>query len=81
MKSVEDVNEKEIVSASSDGTAIIWSLVEDNYKSVIVKGHEDGVNIIDAIYISADKSALLVVTASIDSTVRIWLRKEYGGTY
>lgn len=71
--------ETELLSASSDGTAIVWSSKGDAYQKYILKGHEDGVNIVEGIYQGENKDNLLVVTASIDSTVRFWKRHKFGG--
>lgn len=73
--------ETELVSGSSDGTAIVWTYSEDKkqYLPNFLKGHNLNVNIVDGIYKNKDTKSVIVVTASVDSTVRIWCRLNKTG--
>ncbi|XP_037295627.1 probable elongator complex protein 2 [Manduca sexta] len=65
----------ELVSCSADKTAAIWTL-DDGWKvTSTLTGHGDGVTCVHGIF---DGEDLIVFTASIDSSVRVWERK--GGT-
>ncbi|KAF9822433.1 hypothetical protein SFRURICE_017708 [Spodoptera frugiperda] len=64
----------ELISGSADKTAAIWSLVDGVWKVTnSLAGHTDGVTCIHGIY---NGDELLVYTGSIDSTVRVWERKD-----
>ncbi|XP_034242074.1 probable elongator complex protein 2 [Thrips palmi] len=74
----KDLSRIEIVSASSDKSGVVWSKDDTGnfMPSALLIGHSDVVTQIDSIYLD-DKincPALLVVTASADSTVKLWLR-------
>nr|CAD7202569.1 unnamed protein product [Timema douglasi] len=73
--------ETELVSASSDGTAVVWSKddVGGYSPSAVLQGHESTVTLADGRYVNSGRGPLIVVTASVDSTVRIWRRTEQGG--
>nr|CAD7425463.1 unnamed protein product [Timema monikensis] len=73
--------ETELVSASSDGTAVVWSKddVGGYLPSTVLQGHESAVTLADGRYVNDGQGPLIVVTASVDSTVRIWRRTEQGG--
>lgn len=73
--------DNEIISASKDCTAIVWTLEKDSYKATVLKGHTDGVNQADSVYIDREKGSLLIVTGSIDSTLKVWLRTTREGTF
>ncbi|XP_049859581.1 elongator complex protein 2 isoform X1 [Schistocerca gregaria] len=75
--------ETEFVSASSDGTAVLWSADDMGgfYVSSVLEGHNSAVTFADGIYLSNTdhqicKQPLLVVTASADSSLKIWRRKK-----
>ncbi|KAJ9593552.1 hypothetical protein L9F63_014892, partial [Diploptera punctata] len=77
------ISETELVSASTDCTAIIWTKTNEGSfsPSSVLKGHQSAVTIADGIYISGTKSDscklhLIVATASVDSTVKIWRRSQ-----
>ncbi|XP_047021000.1 elongator complex protein 2 [Helicoverpa zea] len=64
----------ELISGSADKTAAIWSLVDGMWKVTnSLSGHTDGVTCIHGVY---NEDTLLVYTGSIDSTVRVWERKD-----
>lgn len=75
---------KYAVTASSDGTARIWKLIDGNAKEVAVLKHSPrGVQTEGAVYV---KSAVFspvndqcVLTANWDGTVRLWLWNENTG--
>ncbi|KAF2896230.1 hypothetical protein ILUMI_09946 [Ignelater luminosus] len=71
---IGDYEETELVSGSSDGTAIVWSYKEGNYVPFILKGHEDTVNRVDGFYKLGYLKYTVIVTASLDCTVKIWTR-------
>ncbi|XP_069675648.1 elongator complex protein 2 [Periplaneta americana] len=75
--------ETELVSVSSDCTAVVWTRTEScNFLATsILKGHKNIVTVADGIYlprghVGSGKQAVLVATASVDSTVKIWIRRE-----
>ncbi|RZB40823.1 elongator complex protein 2 [Asbolus verrucosus] len=64
--------ETELVSGSTDHTAIVWSWKDGKYIPFVLKGHESNVNIVDGLYKS---NTTVVVTVGMDSTLKIWCRK------
>lgn len=65
----------ELVSCSADKTAAIWTLVDNVWKvTSTLSGHTDGVTCVHGLY--TEKNDLLVFTGSIDSTIRVWERKN-----
>lgn len=75
----ENKFETEILSSSVDGTAIVWSLKDNIYHPVVLTGHESNVNVIDGLYRKKNNDEAVVVTASMDSTIKLWRREKYGG--
>lgn len=69
--------EVEIVSGSTDSLAIVWNL--ENGTSFSLKGHDLNVNIVDGLYKGNNYENTVVVTASMDCTVKIWQRKQING--
>lgn len=67
-------NETELVSGSSDGTAILWSSKNGKYLSYVLRGHTGNVNIVDGLYKSLDKLQVIILTASDDRSIKIWSR-------
>ncbi|XP_035827698.1 elongator complex protein 2 [Aplysia californica] len=80
-------DETELVSGSADGSAIVWCFTnteerQGQYKPVCtLKGHQGSVTCVTALYLphqatqaAAAEKETLIVTASIDSTVRVWSR-------
>lgn len=66
------------MSGSSDGDAIVWNL-RDGVEPVVLKGHSGNVNIVDGVYASDNQHDTFVVTASLDSTIKIWYRHQQEG--
>lgn len=67
--------ETELISASSDGTAIIWSKVESYYIATSIININDPLSVCCAIYTSENlKSNLLICTGSINGDFRLWKR-------
>ncbi|CAL1525971.1 unnamed protein product [Lymnaea stagnalis] len=75
--------ESELVSGSTDSTINIWSYDSEaklNQPVCTLKGHEGSVTCVSALYIPQDggpsstAGETLIVSASTDSTVRIWSR-------
>lgn len=65
------LTETQFVSGSNDCTAIIWTNNLGTYElSHVLKGHECSVTVTDGIYLS--EKHLVVATASVDSTIRVW---------
>ncbi|XP_045491637.1 probable elongator complex protein 2 isoform X1 [Colias croceus] len=65
----------EMISASADKTAAIWTLVKGDWKvTSVLAGHEDGVTCIFGMYTGGND--LFVFTASVDSTVKVWERSN-----
>jgi WD40 repeat protein len=74
------------VSASSDCTAIVWTRRNGHnfFPTSILKGHESIVTVADGIYVSdinvgSAKQTAIIATASVDSTVKVWIRHENEG--
>lgn len=76
-------NETELVSGSTDCTAIVWSFdtSKETYLPVVLAGHSSNVNIVDGVYKNAEKGSVVVVTISVDSTAVIWFRSDFKGTF
>lgn len=65
----------ELLSCSADKTAAIWRNVDGIWKvTSVLTGHTDGVGCVNGLYTKDDD--LLVFTGSIDSTIRVWERKD-----
>ncbi|KAK5645145.1 hypothetical protein RI129_006445 [Pyrocoelia pectoralis] len=73
--------ENEIVSGSSDGTAIVWSLKDNDYVSFVLRGHDSNINIVDGLYKDDERKVTVVATASLDSTVKVWTRQNANGNF
>lgn len=71
-------SETELVSGSSDGDAIIWNL-RDGVDPVVLRGHSGNVNIVDGLYCGRDQEHTVVVSASMDSSIKIWWRSRLNG--
>ncbi|KAF5281600.1 hypothetical protein FQR65_LT02920 [Abscondita terminalis] len=69
--------EKELVSGSSDETTVVWTLIGRNYAPFVLKGHEGNVNIVDGLYKNAEKGFAIVVSASLDSSIKLWARNQW----
>nr|CAD7458433.1 unnamed protein product [Timema tahoe] len=82
MRHADKSPETELVSASSDGTAVVWSKDDaGGYSpSTVLQGHESMVTLADGRYVNDGRGLLIVVTASVDSTIRIWRRTDQGDT-
>ncbi|XP_046687231.1 probable elongator complex protein 2 [Homalodisca vitripennis] len=79
VKSETFAAETELVSVSTDTYGLIWSKREDSFVVTdVLKGHESSVTVVDAIYVTKPGATptLLIVTGSVDSTVRIWERQH-----
>ncbi|XP_047504367.1 elongator complex protein 2 isoform X1 [Pieris napi] len=65
----------ELISASADKTAVIWTLENGQWKvNSVLEGHSDGITSIYGMYTGGND--LFVFTSSIDSTVRVWERSN-----
>ncbi|CAK1552679.1 unnamed protein product [Leptosia nina] len=65
----------ELISASADKTAVIWTLVDDVWKvTSVLKGHSDGITCVYGMYTGGND--LFVFTSSVDSTVKVWERSN-----
>lgn len=72
----KDISETEIISGSSDGLVIVWSLLKTGkYQSEILKAHESNVTLVDGLYKSDGKCRTVVVSAALDSSLRVWVRE------
>lgn len=69
-------DETELISGSTDKTAIVWTCKNDEYTPYILTGHEGNVNVVDGLYLDNATKRLIVVTSSVDSTIRIWNRDD-----
>ncbi|XP_050665246.1 elongator complex protein 2 [Leptidea sinapis] len=68
-----DGSSTELVSASADKTAVVWSLKDGAWRATSnLLGHQDSVTTVYGIYTGDDE--LTVFTGSIDSTVKVWTR-------
>ncbi|XP_044731551.1 probable elongator complex protein 2 [Chrysoperla carnea] len=75
-KCEEDNGPLDILSGSTDKTAILWRNIDGKYIPHVLAGHENGVTVVHGIYVN---DVLYLVTASIDSTVKVWI--ELDGTF
>lgn len=69
--------ETEFISASSDGTAIIWQINDEatgSFKSTDILRINEPTSICDAIYLTPNPLDLLICTGSTDGDFRLWLR-------
>jgi elongator complex protein 2 len=64
-------NDTELVSGSTDHTAIVWTLRGAQYTLFVLKGHASNVNLVEGLY-KGDMT--IVVTVGMDSTIIIWTR-------
>ncbi|KAK4875944.1 hypothetical protein RN001_012366 [Aquatica leii] len=69
--------ETELVSGSTDGNAIVWTLKDKHYVPCVLQGHEENVNIVDGLYKNVEKGFVVVATASLDSSIKIWTRTTF----
>ncbi|XP_075212374.1 elongator complex protein 2 [Lycorma delicatula] len=79
VKNCEYGQKVELVSGSSDNTAIVWSSDNDGdyFQTSVLTGHENAITVVDATYRKLNQEVeLVILTASVDSTVRIWFRKD-----
>nr|XP_022902436.1 probable elongator complex protein 2 [Onthophagus taurus] len=73
--------EKEFVSCSADGNVIVWSLKDKSYNPVVLEGHKGTVSILEAMYKDETGDYAIVVSAGVDSTIRIWSREVLEGDF
>lgn len=73
--------ETEVISGSTDSLVIVWTLKNGFYEPEILKGHESNVNIVDGLYKQHDKNDAVVVSASMDCTVKVWYRVKSTGKF
>ncbi|XP_065174313.1 elongator complex protein 2 [Atheta coriaria] len=71
--------ENELVSVSSDKTAVVWTKNDKEYQHVVLKGHEDVVTVVDALYKDILEGHIVIATGSSDSRINIWERKTFNG--
>ncbi|KAG5678159.1 hypothetical protein PVAND_007854 [Polypedilum vanderplanki] len=70
IKNIKNDEEYEIISGSDDNTCVYFNIQdENNPKRLILKGHTDGITSIDGIWTN---EGLTIVTASADSSIRLW---------
>ncbi|XP_060597873.1 elongator complex protein 2-like [Ruditapes philippinarum] len=77
-------DETELVSGSVDKTVIVWQKHNHTYKAVqVLIGHSAPVTALEAVYVCAESdksgqgrqlSKTILITASVDSTVKVWTR-------
>ncbi|XP_071484227.1 elongator complex protein 2-like [Diadema antillarum] len=77
----EGAHRDELVSGSTDGAIILWGGEGNKFSSLAsLSGHTGSVIALDAGYVASGKNShsrrTLVVSASTDSTVRIWKRVD-----
>lgn len=70
-------SETELISGGNDGNVIYWN-AGDPEKPIVLPGHTGSVTAVDCIYINGN---LTVVSASGDSTIKIWERKGTSGQF
>ncbi|CAH1244984.1 ELP2 [Branchiostoma lanceolatum] len=70
----------EFVVGSADKTASLWRRHESKFKVMsVLRGHSAAVTIAEAMYVptsNKDEFFTLLATSSVDSTVRIWEKKQ-----
>lgn len=79
IKSSFPYQEKELISASSDGTAIIWSMVDSNrskFQSVNVLQTGEPLVTCDAIYITYNSLESIICTCSVNGDLRLWFNSS-----
>ncbi|KAG8442531.1 hypothetical protein GDO86_011361 [Hymenochirus boettgeri] len=70
-------NETELVSGGSDKRIIIWNIKKHQFEQpIVLEGHLEAVCAIHAVYARGSEDTVLIASASSDSTVRLWLRKN-----
>ena len=74
------------MSASTDGTAVVWTKSDGHNFSptLTLKGHQSTVTFADGIHMhnvkgSAGEKSLIIATASVDCTVKIWRKHDNEG--
>ncbi|XP_046389638.1 probable elongator complex protein 2 [Ischnura elegans] len=76
IRTANDAKEIEFVSSSCDCSAALWRRNDDGHYQVIcsMKGHESDVIIADGLrFLDSDShSSVVIATASLDSTLKIW---------
>lgn len=86
IKSENKDPETEILSCSSDGTAIIWSKIHDNFKCTSILKVGEIVTFGNYLYIANNTfnatsfKSLLICTGSSTGDLKLWLRNEDGNT-
>nr|XP_034189506.1 probable elongator complex protein 2 [Osmia lignaria] len=77
--------EFEILSSSVDGTAIIWSKIDEHYRHTSIIEHGDILTFSNSLYLSDDNfhinesfPKLLICTGSVKGDLKLWLRKTCG---
>ncbi|XP_054271732.1 elongator complex protein 2-like isoform X1 [Macrosteles quadrilineatus] len=83
VKKIDNSPEDEFLSVSTDQCGLVWTKKQDRFVvTSVLKGHQGPVNVVDAVYcrLSAGKrkivESLVIVTAAVDSTIRIWERNQ-----
>lgn len=76
LKGSDIPDENEIVSGSTDGDVIVWTLNEDEVNHEVLKSHKSNVTVVDGIYKGENKSNAIVVSASMDNIINVWQRKN-----
>ncbi|XP_015587414.1 probable elongator complex protein 2 [Cephus cinctus] len=75
--------ETEFLSASNDGTAIIWSKTSDTFEPTSILKNTDALTIANALYVpeddnssSEDYHTLIICTGSINGDFKLWKRNS-----
>ena len=70
-------SETELLSASTDGTAIVWSAKDNSYEPTSILKEKDALTITDGIYLrgsSGERPDLLLCTGSTEGAFALWHR-------
>lgn len=75
VNSVKWLSKTELVSGSSDNTAIVWRLKNGAYAPFVLQ-HESNVNLVDGI---CKSDGVVVVTVGMECTIKVWFRASTSG--
>lgn len=78
MNSVKWINPEELVSCGNDNQVLVWNVAAGGETFTSLEGHSGSVSCVDSLH---HDNVLTVVSASGDSTIKIWQRKGPSGQF
>lgn len=78
MNSVKWINPEELVSCGNDNQVLVWNVAAGGETFTSLEGHSGSVTCVDSLH---HDNVLTVVSASGDSTIKIWQRKGPSGQF